>query len=331
MAHTLPELVTPVCKAHSPFSKSLLAHQSTPVPRFLGFLGPTWEWLAIHPLPAESALWRLPVIGPPHAPSLSIAMRLRILLVVTCLFLGSAPATPSNTVAVVQPGGSGRRDPQVKHSLKALMESVHQRGKQDDEAVQRMSELVRTFKECGAADQASIVKAFGRCLAERRKELSKDQPDNKLYLAAAKGLGSMGEKATKTLVHWIDHKTHRANLDLQKELILSLGKTKDPKAVEHLVDLLDHNENRVGAWSAIALRNYKDAPSEVRKEAFNRVLIIVVTAGKRRNRRLLGRPRWKIVARPMKKTLVVLSGAKGRNLELWQRWWNKNKKRDWDK
>ena len=94
----------------------------------------------------------------------------------------------------------------------------------------------------------------GKAFKEKRREDANGVRDNKLYLAVGVALGEMGPESTAELLSWIQHKTHRKDLALQRVLILSLGKNKDEKkGKKALIDLLVHKDAPVQAATAEAL------------------------------------------------------------------------------
>ena len=222
--------------------------------------------------------------------------------------------------------------PEIKELLELLGKYISKRGKEDVAALRLMDQLVIQYSKCGPKDKASIAKAIGKCFAQKRKELAEDQPDNALYLPAAIHLGKMGKDATKILVKWIEHKTHRDNLVLKRELILSLGLTKDTGGLKCLSDLLQYNDANVIAWSAEALAQFKDHPQKLRKEIFPDILKVLVTTSEQKEdaNNVEAGARWEAIKTPMYRTLGDLSGEHKRQAAEWQRWWNKNKRKNWD-
>jgi len=263
-------------------------------------------------------------------------------LLLSTLFL-SAPAPTTSSpppglapAPLVQEEGEQQelpdKRPEVKELLDALGDHAGARGEQDTEAVAVIDKLLQEFPQSGPKDRASIVDGLGKCFGERRQELEGGIKDNKLFIAAAAALGEMGTDATKVLEKWIGDKRHRDDVALQQRLIRSLGKTKDLKAVKTLLGLLDDKENVVVGCAAEALGEFAGAPQKDRKKIFNELLKILST-----NRALIrdpndiqARERYDVIAAPIITTLQGLSGHEERDPEEWQRWWNKNKKEDWD-
>lgn len=225
-----------------------------------------------------------------------------------------------------------KRD-EVKELVATLKGHAKKRGKEDAEAIATLKLLEAEFAKSGLKDRATIAKEVGNVLKEKRKEIDR-VIDNKLFLEAATALGSMGPESSKGLQSWIGHKSHKKDVELQERLILSLGKTKDEKAVKSLLDLLSHHEARVQGAAGTALGNYGHLDQKARKDIFEEVLQTLTgvynqTQGDTQD--IIARERYDVIAAPMTTTLQVLSKHDERKPPEWRRWWNKNKKVDWDK
>jgi HEAT repeat protein len=223
--------------------------------------------------------------------------------------------------------------PEIAELLTRLSEHADKRGAEDTLAIEVIDKLLQEFPESGPKDRAAIVKGLDKCFSEKRQESEEGVRDNKLYIASATALGAMGPESVKVLIGWIDNKTHRADMQLQRALILALGKTKDPSATKPLVDLLPHNQASMQSAAAEALGAYADAKQEVRKEIFESVLK-VLTALKNAvdtdANDIISRERYDAISAAMITTLQRLARHEERDPAEWQRWWNKNKKENWD-
>jgi len=244
----------------------------------------------------------------------------------------AASAPPAPALALAEDEEVQDKRPEIEEKLDRLKEHVDERGDEDTQAVTLIDELVIEFKRSGPKDRADIVKGVSKCLEKKRKELSEGVPNNLLYVAAATALGEMGPDATEAISKWIGNKKHRSNRALQRALILSLGKTKDVKAVDDLLDLLNDKDNTLIAAAAEALGEFGKAPQKVRKEIFNDLLKILVTTKALADSDINDIPmrdRWDVISAPITTTLQTLTKEKITDPEEWQRWWNKNKKGDW--
>ena len=225
-----------------------------------------------------------------------------------------------------------KRD-EIQDALKSLKGHVGKRGSEDIEAVQVIATLKAEFPESGPKDRKAIVKGINACLKSKRKLTKEKLFDNKLHLAAAEALGSMGPESVKDLSGWVDHKTFIKDLDMRRTLILSLGKTEDEDAVDPLVELLTNHEPAVQAAAAQALGAYGFLDQKERKAVFKKVLDVLTQV---KNALDVGQTdpivqdRYDTIAGPMLTTLQKLSGHDARDALVFRQWWNKNKKKDWD-
>ncbi len=248
------------------------------------------------------------------------------------LSAAAPPPPPAPRAVEAQDEEIVDKRPVIKELLGNLKEHIGKRGEQDNEAVQVIDKLLSEYPRCGPKDRSSITKGIGKCFDQKRRPLSEDVPNNKLYMAAAVCLGEMGTEAAPVLVKYIGHKRHKKNLSLQRALILSLGKVKDPKSIKTLLDLLKNKDNVVIAAAAEALGEYKGAPQKIRKEAFNELLKLLTTIKALKDgdmNDIASRDKYDVIAAPITTSLQLLSGHDARKPEDWQRWWNKNKKKDW--
>jgi hypothetical protein len=134
-------------------------------------------------------------------------------------------------------------------------------------------------------------------------------------------------------LHWIGDKSHRKDTELQKKLILLVGKTKHDSAREPLIALLLDKDPQLVAAAAEGLGNFAEIEQKVRKSTFEEVLKVLTSAKNAVDadaNDTIARDRYDVVSAPMVTTLQRLSGQEISDPAEWQRWWNKNKKEDWD-
>lgn len=249
--------------------------------------------------------------------------------------LASGPLCPAVNAAptpLVQEDELPDKRPEIKELCDTLGDHVKARGEEDREAVAVIDNLVQEFPNSGPKDRALIVKELSKCLEKPRKETEAGF-DNTLFMAVAVALGEMGPESAKALSGWIDHKKHRKNLELQRRLILSLGKTKDGKGLKTLEGLLMHHQDMLVGAAAEAIGEYSEHDLKDRKAAFHEMLKVLMGAkaavdGDATDVR--ARERYDAIAAPIITSLQRLSGHDERAPEKWERWWNKNKKEDWD-
>ena len=253
------------------------------------------------------------------------------------LFFGGTPALASH----FEPFVIGLEDedkpldkrPEVKELCEALRGHSKKRGKEDREAVQKIDELLQEFGNSGPKDRAMIAKEVSKCLGQKRGEIEDGVFDNNLFLAAAVALGEMAPESTKLLIGWVDNKKHRRNLKLQRRIIRSLGITQDPDGIKVLDDMLQHHEDGIVGAAAEALGEYTELELKQRKKIFQTMLTILMGAKSAVDgdpTDVRARERYDVIAAPIITSLQRLSGVDETVPEAWERWWNKNKKKDWD-
>ena len=258
----------------------------------------------------------------------------------TALLLAARPL-PAETAArcgagvVVQDDGSKIVDkrPEIAELLKELAGHAKKKGEEDEAAATVVRRLKREFEGCGPSDRASIVKEIDRCLKLKRKPLEKGKPDNRLHLACATALGIMGPESVKPLSRWVGHRSVKENLALRCELIGALGVTRDPKAVDPVLEVLQEPGLEVNVAAAKALGSFGELRSKERKEIFGELLRNLLS-----EESLFGtnptsqeaRERWDAVRDATVPSLIAITGHTEHDHREWQGWWNDNKKRDWD-
>lgn len=256
-----------------------------------------------------------------------------LFLAAACLCAVAPPATAYAPPTQEEGGEVEDKREKVEELCDQFKDLIGKRGEEDTAAVTVMDSLLQEFPVSGPKDRKSIAETIGKAFDEKRKELEGGVLDNKLYLAAAVCLGEMGPESAEILTKWIGHKRHRKDTMLQTQLILSLGKTKDEGAIKTLMDLLKDKSPTIISAAAQSLANFSGADQKERKKIVNdlvRLLIDAKTAVDDDVTDTIARELYDTIAAPIITTLQELTGHDERAPEEWQRWWNKNKKSDWD-
>ena len=225
--------------------------------------------------------------------------------------------------------------PEVKELVTELGEHLKKKGKEDELALQVLDKVTQEFEKSGPKDRLAIVAAAAATFDEKRpKELSEGVPDTRIYDAAAVALGYMGPESVQPLIALIDHKNLKKLLATRGNVIRSLGKTKHLDGVKPLRELLQDKDVEIITAAAQALGSYDGAPQDVRKDTFENLLKTLMSAKGAVDsdpQDMIARDRYQAIAASIITSLGALSGHDERAPEDWQRWWNKNKKEDWDK
>lgn len=270
----------------------------------------------------------------PSNPRPYLSLALPLVLAFPAAGASAAPeATTRDSAAASQDDPKPDKREEVKELCKKLKGHIGERGKEDREAVQVIDQMIKEFAASGPKDRQSITKSIGDCFKQRRQANAEGVRDNQLFRAAAISLGEMGPESVDVLTDWINHKDHRDDMDLQRDLILSLGKTKDESAVKPLLDLLKHHQPAMQAATSEALANFGHLKLDARKEIFEAVLKVITdikgTIDTDPNN-TTERERYDAVRAPMLSALKTMSKQDFQDPNDWRSWWNNNKKKDWD-
>lgn len=227
--------------------------------------------------------------------------------------------------------------PEIKALVEDLAKRIEKRGKEDHEAISVVDKLVQEFPKCGPKDRAVVVAALDKCFTVKRQEDQEGVRDNKLYIACAVALRTMAPESAKVLMSWIGSKEHKKDIPLQEKLIQSLGKTKDENGRKFLIKLLNDKNSRILAASAEALGEYGDSELKLRKETFEELLKLLMEAkaandaGQASNQSdPIAAEKYNTIAAPIISALQKLAKHDEHDPNEWQRWWNKNKRENWD-
>jgi len=223
--------------------------------------------------------------------------------------------------------------PEIQGLFDELAGHTKARGEEDEEAIAVLDRLVTEFPKSGPKDRVAIVKNVSDCFkVKRTKELQEGVPDDRLYVASAVALGTMGPESVKPLSDLLGHKSFRKNERLQIQIAQAIGKTKSLDGVKPLLGLLKHKDAPMQAAGAEALGYYFDAPLDTRKDIFDEILKIMMGQKSKKDADINdfeAQDRWNVISGPCIATLQKLSGHGETDPEMWQRWWNDNKKKDW--
>lgn len=231
--------------------------------------------------------------------------------------------------------------PEIKEMLKLLKGHAKAKGKEDTEAMGLMESLVEEFKVSGPKDRKAIIDGIGDVCEVKRKDKTKDVPDEDIHAFAGVMMGRMGLDAGPRLIKLVEHKNLRAKPKARRAVILSLGRSGHPKAVDPLIDLLKDEEHYVAgaaveAMGSLAKVDEKDRKDMV-KEVLNEIMMLVDALDAAAGDGTLGggnyeefQKRYDAMSGAAQTTLQALTGANEGDFKAWRTWYNKNKKKSWD-
>lgn len=229
-------------------------------------------------------------------------------------------------------------DPELPKRLSELKSMVKDRKmEQDFQAIGLIQAMTKDPAQQNPKDHKKIAKALGDVFTSGK--VREDRKDV-LYREAATGLGKYGELGCKELLDAVENKRIKDNLSLRGHMLRELGKTKDEKAVDYLLEQTTrspHDELR--AASGEALGNFTEVKIEKKRDIVKEVIRAwgsleslanqpvssdpnaPVDFGPQNARRILNAVGGRWVA-----TLQKLTGVSHTKFEDWQHWQNKNKR-----
>jgi HEAT repeat protein len=137
-----------------------------------------------------------------------------------------------------------------------------------------------------------------------------------------------------SLIRLAGDRNHKEDTQVRVAILTALGKTKDKKAVKVLSKELDEFQAKVQAGAAEALGEFTHLDHKGRKAIFEDLLKLLMSAQAANQsdpNSSTSADRWRRVSGPCQRSMAKLSGANAGSANNWQRWWNKNKTRNWDK
>lgn len=253
--------------------------------------------------------------------------------------LGSLAALLLAAVTVAQDpkDASANLDDQIKEFKDAVSDRD---GEQDQKAVNLIDAMNQKYKDLEPKDQLEVRKALDAALNDKRIR----RPPEKLalYTAAAAALGGMGDDGAKILKKAFNNSKYdkREWVDLRAVLLKWLGKTKDEAMIKTLIDVASRDpEDKLMAAAGEALENFADQPLKVRKDIAKDLINKYGEVHGKANASLdpgdaqtqRSKQRLAAISDPWNETLRKLTKQEFRTAPEWQKFYNKEKGKDWDK
>ncbi|MCH2107086.1 MAG: HEAT repeat domain-containing protein [Planctomycetes bacterium] len=243
-------------------------------------------------------------------------------------------AQPSPALHTLQDEEIPDKRPEVKELTKKLLAHTKKRGDEDAQAVQIIERLSAEFKRSGPVDKKLIVTEITRAMRVKRPFSRDGARIRVLFLAGAGALGKMAPESVASLIRLVTDKNHKDDYEVRSAILAALGQTKDEKAVKTLTKELDEFNPQVQAAAAEALGQFTNLDHKKRKAIFEDLLKLLMSAQADHQsdpNGMTSSDRWRRVQGPCQRSMTKLSGANAGSPNNWQRWWNKNKRRNWDK
>ena len=224
--------------------------------------------------------------------------------------------------------------PEVKALCEQLLAHTKKRGDEDAKAIQVIDRLYSEFGRSGPKDKKAIVAEITRAMRVRRPTARDGTRMRQMFIAGAEKLGKLAPESVDSLIRLATDRSHKDDHQVRVAFLKALGETKDKKAVKVLTKELDESDARVQAAAAEALGDFSHLDHKNRKAIFEDLLKLLMSAQADYQSDPDGTSsaeRWRRVPGPCQRSMKKLSGANEGSPNKWQRWWNKNKNRNWDK
>jgi len=252
------------------------------------------------------------------------------LAVLLCFASAGVPAERAAKGAEAQPA--------LADIVEELQVELGRRAPDEAHAKQLVERLAAEFAVCGTKDRAPIVRVIERCLAAKHQ----GKPQTELVCHAARALAGMAPESVPVLARALENRPLVKEKEIGRTLVLALGKTRDKSAIKTLLGLLDSPDDTLVAAAGEALGEFDGAPLATRKQLFEEALKALMQAKDQKDssaqatltpnaqQDAAALQRYDAIQAAFSTTLQRLSKQEARSADLWQRWWNKNKRANWD-
>jgi hypothetical protein len=234
--------------------------------------------------------------------------------------------------------GHGETSPVVSELVDDLQQELSRKEIDETHAKELVERLAAEFAVSGTKDRAPIVRVLERALAAKEQ----GKPDVELVCHSARALAGMAPESLPVLAHALENKALLKEKEIGRTLVLALGKTRDKAAQKPLLGLLDSSDDGLVAAAGEALGEYEGAALATRKQLFEEVLKALMQAKDQMEAQSqsslepnsphddAAQKKYDAIQAALGTTLQRLSRQEPRSADLWQRWWNKNKRANWD-
>ena len=228
-------------------------------------------------------------------------------------------------------------DPEVDKLLDQLKEAVKDRkASQDALGSSALTSLIGKFDKLNAKQQREVVKDTAFVFKAPRK------PDQAvLFLAAAEALSRFGDSGAEALKKQADNRKFKGKewRQLRKELIRLLGRPAVEKHAKFLIEIATRDPDDLArAAAGEALGSYSKYDQKLRKEIVDKLVKELSAKFNKKNSGKIGdtsaqdaAETYTAIQGPWMNTLTKLTGQRQKDPMLWLRWWNNNKRKNWDK
>jgi len=246
-------------------------------------------------------------------------------------------------VLLAQPDPApAKPDPAVKTKLDEFKKLIKDRkGAKDGEAIKIIDSVLSGFDKLHPKDKKDFAKALYEPLKNPR--IKRKPTDARLFKVTVVALGKTGTVGSGYLKKAFQDKKRFGDKEwrsLRADMLKSVGKTKDLGQVKFLTDEARRNiEDTLMAAAGEALGEFAEADLKVRKQISKELIKKFANIYENANvnldsgdlQRKTWEDRYKAVADPWNTTLKKLTKQNIRTPNEWQKFYNKNKAKNWDK
>ncbi len=226
--------------------------------------------------------------------------------------------------------------PEVTRLVNDLDAAVKKDGKQDEQALAMVTQLAGMYEKCAPVERELIVKQIGRALRDPRPRPDKKTFEDRLAMASAQALGSMGDAGAKELAPALPLKHFRIDGALLEETTAQLGRTRAKIALEPLLEMVGVRSVYCVRGAARGAVHWGEADGATRKKLFEALLKPMQSLADEARSDSSGaggvaKEIFEGARDSVYEALGVLSGgAEVRDIDAWLAWWNNNKNKSWD-
>ncbi len=266
--------------------------------------------------------------------------------------LAMVVALPGAATAAVSPGASaalwqgGKATPagdakekaiEVAKLSKDLAAAVRAKASRDGAGVAVLDKLSAMYPKLDDKLKKAVAKAVSRVFRARRK------PDEVvLLLAAGEALSRYGKPGANALAKVVENKKFRKRdwSAFRSQMVRLLGRPAEPKHIKLLIDIaLKDNDDQARAKAGEALGDYAVFDQKVRKPIVDKLVKGLNEAYSQAKANIdandLGRKVWEdrfaAIQDPWIKSLTKHTGQSLKEVLDWVKWYQKNKRKNWDK
>ncbi len=230
-------------------------------------------------------------------------------------------------------------DPAILKTLKEL-KSIRKdkKGSRDAEGVKLINELTKRYPSLNKKQQKAIAKGLGEVFKAKRTPA-----ETRLLITAGEALSKFEGEGAKVLAKLCDDRRFGKKewLIFRGKLVSFLGRPAITGAIQkQLIDYCTRApDDIIRANAGGTLRHYSKHDQKVRKEITKRIVKELAgiygqslsNSDPRDTQRKSYEDTYATVEGPWMKTLTALTGQKIKDPNEWQRWYNKNKGKNWEK